>query len=104
MCPDGEAPFLATDEIRMEVRYPEIVNGLFAAAILDRFDLMPVAIVADQHVAYPHLHGGQPAHAVEHPEGMLARCLDPYSMNANAPDVPNADEHFLDLLQTQLAG
>src|SRR5262249_23926579 len=75
MCPDGEAPPVAADEVGVEVSRAQVVDRLVLARVQQILDGQPAAVVAAQQVPRPQLSAGHPAPAA-HPEGVLPRRAD----------------------------
>jgi hypothetical protein len=72
MRPDGEAPLLIADEVRMILRHSAVVHHLLAARVAHRLDGPPLPVVRPQRIAPPQLPRRRPA-PTPHPERMLRR-------------------------------
>src|SRR5262249_45222626 len=61
VCPYAEAPLLATDEVGVVIRQPEVVDLFVLARVLNPLDRPPLPVLAVQHVTDLQLRQRRPA-------------------------------------------
>src|SRR5262245_27647690 len=97
MYPDGEAPLLATYEVRVVVGHAQIVDRLLFASIVDFLHRYPLPVGAAQQVPRPQCTRRQPAPASD-PVRVLCRRTDHPPADMQMDDPPSPDKHRLDTL------
>src|SRR5262245_33150113 len=100
VCPYGELPLPAPNEVRMVLRHAKVVNRGDFAGVAEVFDLNPAAVVALEPVADGQALGRYPALAVRE-ERVLAGRPDYLAADVQVQERGAADEDFLDLLGFQ---